>query len=328
MKRPKDRLVRQLLGGSMLLAGLHAVPASAGCVMNNLATYQIGQTTFVDVFNDIPVGTMVRQGSDAGEGKLLLTCAGGDAMFRGRWQNGNPPDGLLPLTVGGRPSGFGIRLFIEEGGSGVRRGFPHDFTRTFNPGDTVRSDQDTVAYEIYRMSGPVEFGMVDPGPIAQSNVDALGGGMVVFRSMEIYSLIFRRPACSITPDTLNQDVHVGDVHVGDFVNPDRATPWKEFRLTVQQCQEPVGMIASFTFGTQGDADSAAPDFFSLPGGPRNVALEIGDSRKNTVKPGVQTRLNALGTGEDFVFNVRMRGTNPSVGGGQFRRPVTVLVDFM
>ncbi|HEY4292567.1 fimbrial protein [Luteibacter sp.] len=296
--------------------------------MSNLATYQIGQTTYVDVFNDIPAGTMVRQGSAAGEGKLLLTCAAGDAMFRGRWQNGNPPDGLLPLTVGGKPSGFGVRLFIEEGGSGVKRSFPHDFTRTFNQGDTVRSDQDMVSYEIYRMNGPVEFGNVDAGPIAQSNVDQFGGGLVVFRSMEIYSLIFRRPACSITPETLTQDVHVGSVHLGDFDNPDRATPWKEFRLTVQECQEPVGMIASFTFGTAADADSSVPDLFSLRGGPANVALEIGDNRKSTIKPGVPARLNALGTGEDFVFNVRMRGTNPSVGGGQFRRPVTVLVNFM
>lgn len=332
MKQRTQPFLRHALCGAIAYGAMHAAPAMAlpGCVMNNLATYQTGQTTYVDVYNDIPVGTMVREGRAAGEGKLLLTCGAGDATFRGRWQAGNPPDGLLPLTVGGKPSGFGIRLFLEEGASGIRRSFPHDFTRTFNEGDTVRSDQDVVSYEIYRMSGPVEFGNVDPGAIAQSNVDQSGGGLVVFRSMEIFKLIFRRPACSITSDSINQEFNVGDYSVANFATPERATQWKEFRLTVENCLEPVGMVAHFTFGTPADADADTPELFSLRGSdaPENVGLEIGDSRRNTIKPGEEVRFNAVGTGEDFVFNVRLRETKPTVRGGRFRRPVTVLVDFM
>ena len=59
-----------------------------------------------------------------------------------------------------------------------------------------------------------------------------------------------------------------------------------------------------------------------------MGLEIGDSRRNTIKPGEEVRFNALATGEDFVFNVRLRESKPTVRGGRFRRPVTVLVDFM
>ncbi|NID16413.1 fimbrial protein [Luteibacter yeojuensis] len=327
MKQKTGLFLRRAIGCSVLLAGFHAAPAFAGCTMNNLATYHIGQTTYVDVHNAIPVGTMVREGSAAGEGKLLLTCDAGTAAFRGRWQAGNPADGLLPLTVGGRPSGFGIRLFLQESGTGPKRYFPHDFTRSFNAGDTVRSDGDVVGYEIYRMPGRVEFGNVDAGAIAQSNVDRTGGGLVVFRSMEIFNLIFRRPACTITPESINQDVDLGQAHVGDFDNPDRATPWTSFRLTVQECLEPVGMIASFTFGAPSDADPDAAQLFSIPRGPQNVALEIADTRKNTIRPGVPVDFNALGTGEDFVFNARMRGTKQPVGAGEFSRPVTVLVDF-
>lgn len=330
MKRSTERVARRVLGCVVLMAGFQPAYVLAGCTMNNLATYQIGQTTFVDVFNDIPVGTMVRQGSAAGEGKLLLTCGAGDATFRGRWQGGNPPDGLLPLTVGGKPSGFGIRLFLQEGSSEVRRPFPHDFTRTFNQGDTIRSDQDMVSYEIYRMAGPVQFGDVDPGPIAQSNVDRLGGGLVVFRSMEIFRLIFRRPACSITSESINQEFPVGDYSVANFATPERATPWKEFRLTMENCLEPVGMVAHFTFGTPADADADDPALFSIRGAlaPENVGLEIGDSRQKTIAPGEEVKFNAVGTGEDFVFNVRLRESKPTVRGGQFRRPVTVTVNFM
>lgn len=331
MKPWKERNTQRWLAGAALLAASYAAPslAAPGCIRNNLATYQIGQTTFVDVYNAMAEGQMVRQGSAAGEGKLLLTCGAGVATFRGRWQNGTVGD-LLPLTVGGKPSGFGIRLYLQDKAGGPVQPFPHDFTRTFADGDTVRSDDDVVSYEIYRMTGPVEFGAVDAGAIAQSNVDQRGGGMVVFRSMEIYRLIFRRPSCSITTESLNQEVDVGSYHVGNFATPDRATPWVEFRLTVKECLEPIGMVASFTFGSGADADADNPQLFSLKGAnaPENVGLEVGDADRNTIEPGNPVRFNALATGKDFIFNVRMRETKPTVRGGEFQRPVTVLVDFM
>lgn len=313
-----------------LLVGSYVAPtfAAAGCTQVNLATYQIGQTTYVDVYNAIEENQLVRDGEATGEGKLLLRCESGEAMFRGRWQNQQSSD-LLPLTVGGKPSGFGIKLFLKDDRD-VSRSFPHDFSRQFAAGELVRSDEDKVRYEIYRMTGPVEFGRVDSGPIAQSNVTRSGGGLVVFRSMEIYSLIFRRPSCSITTESLNQTVDVGTYNASNFATAERATPWREFRLTVKECLEPVGLVAKFVFGSSADADADDPTLFSLsgPDAPENVGLEIGDEDLLAMEPGKERRVNAVGTGKDFVFNVRLKETRPTVRGGRFSRPVTVLVEFI
>lgn len=329
MRTPTKSYSRYIVAGSMLLAGCHVAPAmaSSGCVKRNLATYQIGQTTFVDVHNDIKPGTMVRAGEAAGEGQLLLVCGAGTVQVRGRWQGAVSEGAPYPLSVNGKPSGFGLRLYLKDDEGGEPKPFPHTFSRTFTEGEEVRSDQDIVRYEIYRTEGPVEFGAVDTGPIAQSNIDRQGGGMVVFRSMEIYDLVFRRPACSITSESLNQDVHVGDFNASNFATPDRATPWKEFRLTVEECLEPIGLVASFVFGGPSDADKDDPQLFSLSG-PENVGLELGDPDKKTIEPGKEARFNAVGTGKDFVFNVRLRESKPTVRGGTFNRPITVRVDFM
>jgi len=302
--------------------------AAAGCRQVNLATYQIGQTTYVDVHNAMQENELVRYGEATGEGKLLLECEAGEATFRGRWQNQQAGD-LLPLTVGGRPSGFGIKLFLKDDRD-VTRSFPHDFTRQFAAGELVRSDDDRVRYEIYRMTGPVEFGRVDSGPIAQSNVTRSGGGLVTFRSMEIYSLIFRRPSCSITTESLNQSVDVGTFNASNFATPERATPWKEFRLTVKECLEPIGLVAKFVFGSSADTDPDDPTVFSLSGpeAPENVGLEIADEDRLTIEPGKERRVNAVATGKDYVFNVRLKETRPTVRGGRFSRPVTVLVEFI
>lgn len=330
MNYTKRTFIRRIAWCTGLLAGSHVAPAlaAAGCTQANLATYQIGQTTYVDVYNALLENQLVRDGEATGEGKLLLRCEAGEAMFRGRWQNQQTGD-LLPLTVGGKPSGFGIKLFLKDDRD-ITRSFPHDFTRQFAAGEEVRSDDDKVRYEIYRMTGPVEFGRVDAGPIAQSNVTRAGGGLVVFRSMEIYSLIFRRPSCSITTESLNQTVDVGTYNASNFATPERATPWREFRLTVKECLEPIGLVAKFVFGSSADADAVDPTLFSLSGpeAPENVGLEIGDDDHLAFEPGKERRINAVGTGKDYVFNVRLKETRPTVRGGRFSRPVTVLVEFI
>ena len=321
--------IRRLAALSLCMAGAYAAPghAAGGCDFNNLATYQIGQTTFVDVSNDVPLGAVVREGSAAGEGKLLLTCHEGDAAFRGRWENGET-DAIHPLTVGRRDSGFGVQLYVEDA-NGISRGMPHDYTQHFSEGEQVRSDQDVVRYRIVRTTGPVAFGRVDPGRIAQSNVNRQNGSLVVFRSMDIYDLIFRRPGCSISAETLNQTVDMGSHSIADFNNAERATPWRNFKLSVSECKEPVGLVARFTFGTAADADPEAKDLFSMPaGGPTHVGLEIANDAKHTIEPGVPYEANALATGKDFTFNVRLRESRYAVGGGKFTRPVTVRVDFM
>jgi hypothetical protein len=99
-----------------------------------------------------------------------------------------------------------------------------------------------------------------------------------------------------------------------------------FHLRVDQCQEPVGLIARFTFGTRADAVVGQPDLFTLDG-PSNVGLELGDESKRNVAPGVSSLLNALGNGKAYLFHARLKETQPTVRGGQFSRAVNVLVEF-
>lgn len=98
---------------------------------------------------------------------------------------------------------------------------------------------------------------------------------------------------------------------------------------MKECREPIGQIAQFTFGTPADADANAPQLFSMRNNvPAHVGLEIADEAKHTIEPGKPYRTNALATGEDFDFYVRLRESRYSVGGGAFTRPVTIRVDFL
>jgi type 1 fimbria pilin len=102
-----------------------------------------------------------------------------------------------------------------------------------------------------------------------------------------------------------------------------------FKLTVDECKEPVGQIARFTFGNATDADPNARDLFRMLGSaPAHVGLEIANAGKRTIEPGKPYEVNALATGEDFDFFVRLRETLYSVGAGAFTRPVTIRVDFL
>lgn len=100
-----------------------------------------------------------------------------------------------------------------------------------------------------------------------------------------------------------------------------------FHLRVEQCQEPVGLVAKFTFGDPSDAVAGQPDLFTLDG-PENVGLELADENEKNIAPGAGTRFNALGNGEIYTFNARLREIRPTVRGGHFSRRVRVLVEFM
>lgn len=317
----------------LMLSACAAGPWSAvmaapenGCNKAFDATYQIGVTRQLVVSNAMPEGFEVRRASARGDGSVLASCYAGIATFEGRYIV--PAVGqLVPLTVGGVPSGFGVQLVLTDLISSKAHDFPHRYQLMFTQPGPVRANHVEVEYRIIRMTGPVHYGQVDEKKIAEQWTFEPGGRPTPpFRHMEIYDLAFVRPSCSITSESINQSVDVGRVHLLDFDNPDRATPWKGFRLTVEECKEPAGLVADITFGTPADADPVRPDWFSIRG-PSNVALEIGDKDKKTMTPGKAVGFPAVGTGEDFVFNVRMRGTRASIGGGEFSRPVTVLVAF-
>lgn len=309
------------------MAAAGAVDTQATCVFLNQANYQIGQTALVTAYNDLPADYVVRRGEAVGEGLPLLRCTAGAQRFFGSYVKPTV-GGLVPLTVGGKPSGFGVRVTIQEHPGEVTRPFPYEFTDVFTAETFVTSADDKVGYEVVRMTGPVVFGPIDTEVIARGSFD-IGGAAQVFREMKIYELTLVRPSCSITAESINQTVPVGDFNLSNFATPDRATPWQKFNLTVGECLEPVGMVAQFTFGTDADRDPDLPTIFSMAdSGSRNVGLEIGDEDEKTIEPGKPLRLNALGTGKDFVFKARLRETRFAVvGGGTFVRPVKVQVDF-
>ncbi|MET0254741.1 MAG: fimbrial protein [Luteibacter sp.] len=309
-----------------------ALPAAAaenGCYWSADGNYQLGQTAQIPVTNDLAPGDVVRDEKAAGDGNVLATCMEGEATFRGDYTV--PLEGsLVPLTVGSEPSGFGIEVFINELKEAREYAFPHSYTRRFSKGDPVRSSEAEIRYRVRRMTGPVKFGAVDMRTIAEQWTYEPGGKKTdSFRHLKVYELVFIRPACSISADTLTQVVDMGAYNASAFGNPDRATRWVPFHLTVEECAEPVGLVANITFGTTADADPYMPEIFSLPGSraPENVGLEIADGDKKTIKPGVLAQFNALGTGKSYPFNVRFRETKMTAGGGVVNRPITVMVDF-
>jgi type 1 fimbria pilin len=303
-----------------------AIAANGGCYHAADGYYQIGQTAQIVVTNDMPPGTVVRDEKAHGDGNVLASCIEGVATFEGDY-SAVTINGVVPLTVGGRPSGFGLELYIEELNEGTTFPFPHRYQRSFKLGDPVRSNHANIGYRIKRMTGPVEFGAFDRLTVGQQWVYQPDGVRTKpFRHMAIYDLSLVRPSCSIVAEDLNQTVKLGPYNASNFATPERATPWVAFHLRVDQCQEPVGLIARFTFGTRADAVVGQPDLFTLDG-PSNVGLELGDESKRNVAPGVSSLLNALGNGKAYLFHARLKETQPTVRGGQFSRAVNVLVEF-
>ena len=236
-----------------------------GCFHSSNANYQIGQTAEIVVTNDMAEGTVVRDEKAHGDGQVLATCMDGLATFEGDYTVPRI-NALVPLTVGGRRSGFGLELYLVERLDGREFDFPHRYERLFQKGDVVRSNEADVGYRIRRMTGPVEYGAVDQRKVAEQwSYQPDGARTEAFRHMVIYELKFVRPTCSIETDSLNQEVALGDYNVGNFATPDRATPWVAFHMTVAECQEPVGLVTTFTFGTAADRDPDNGQLFSLQG---------------------------------------------------------------
>lgn len=329
MKHTSRRLRRNLLLAVVVGTSWQSGTAWAkgGCYHSADGYYQIGQTAQITVTNDMLPGTVVRDEKAHGDGNVLATCTEGEATFEGAYSMVTI-NGLVPLTVGGKDSGFGVELYIDELQEGTSFSFPHTYQRTFKLGDAVRSNHADIGYRIVRMTGPVEFGAFDRLTIGQQwTYQPNGAATKPFRHMKIYDLTLVRPACSIVTEDLNQTVTLGPFNTGNFATPDRATRWEAFHLRVEQCQEPVGLVAKFTFGDPSDAVVGQPDLFTLDG-PENVGLELGDENEKNIAPGAETRFNALGTGGIYTFNARLREIRPTVRGGRFSRGVRVLVEFM
>lgn len=302
--------------------------AADGCVKIANTYYQIGQTAEIEVTNDMVPGTVVREGDARGDGHIVARCVGNVSLY-GAYVVEHT-NGLLPLIVDSEPSGFGIEIYVhEDAGTGIRHEFPHHYQRDFGKGGVIRSNDVNVGYRVKRIEGPIRYGQVEQLTLVDQRASTASGGWTApFRHMYIYEMSFKRPSCSITAESINQTVSMGSYSLADFRNADRATAWVNFKLRVEECKEPVGQIARFTFGNVSDADPDVSALFRMLGNsPSHVGLEIANEKRRTIEPGKPYEANALATGDDFNFYVRLRETLYSVGGGAFTRPVTVRVDF-
>jgi type 1 fimbria pilin len=305
-----------------------SMPGFAGCHLQNVANFQVGQSAFVQVSNDDPAGKVLRSNVAFGEGVELLRCDAGLVAFRGRWSPEAGGD-LRMLTVGGKEAGVAVKLALSEQDVGPERAFPFQFTRAMLQDETIRSTADVLRYEIVRATGPVVYGPVDATPVAYTDAEDGKGGWARFRTMNVYEMTLQRPACALEPEDMNQRVELPAYSVSNFDAVERATPWSPFFLRVLACSDPQGLIARMRFGVPGDAEPGHPEWFSLPpGAPPNVALELGGDGKAPMRPGAPIDLPALGTGGRYEFAVRLRETRPSAGAGRFSRPVRVEVEYL
>jgi type 1 fimbria pilin len=320
-------LARRLIAISLLAAPATSVlAADNGCYHSGNGYYQIEPPGDLIVNEAIPVGEIIRDYAAHGKGTVLATCMDGSAILEGGYTVPLSGD-LVPLMIGGAASGFGVRLRIEELMDDRRFPFPHQYGRTFKKGDTIRTNDADVGVEIVRMAGPVAFGRVDDQTIAQQWSYEPGSTRTApFRHVSTTNIVFARASCSLVPADLTQTVKLTPISTSAFGNADRATPWEAFHIGVADCKDPKGLIAGFTFGVAGDADSVKPELFSLSG-PKNVGLELANKDKQNIAPARTIDLPALGSGERFDFFVRMRETRNTVEAGVFTRPVKVDVEF-
>lgn len=300
--------------------------ADNGCYHSANGYYEIDPPGDLIVNEGIAPGEVIRDYAAHGKGNVLATCMDGTATLEGGYTVPVSGD-LVPLTIGGAASGFGVRLRIEELADSRRFPFPHRYTRVFKKGDPIRTNDADMGVEIVRMPGTVRYGKVDERTIAQQwSYQTDGAKTAAFRHVSTKNIVFARATCSLVPEDLNQAVNLTPISLSAFANAERATPWEAFHIGVADCKDPGGVIARFTFGEGSDGYGPQKDLFSL-NGPRYVGLELGNRDKQNIKPGVSIELDALGTGERFDFFARMREANGTVQAGQFTRPVKVNVEF-
>jgi type 1 fimbria pilin len=300
--------------------------ADNGCYHSANGYYEIDPPGDLIVNEAIAPGEVIRDYAAHGKGSVLATCMEGTAILEGGYTVPVSGD-LVPLTIGGAASGFGVRLRIEELADSRRFPFPHRYTRVFRKGDPIRTNDADMGVEIVRMPGEIRFGKVEDRIIAQQwSYQPDGPKTAAFRHVSTKNIVFARATCSLVPDDLNQTVNLTPISLSAFGNPERATPWESFHIGVADCKDPKGMIARFVFGQGSDGYGPQKDLFSLSG-PANVGLELGNRDKQNIKPGVAIDLPALATGERFDFFARMREANGTVQAGRFTRPVKVDVEF-
>lgn len=331
---------RKLAVIGALFCSTHAptVFAKFGCESVGKVSYRIGteyESSGITIGGDIPSGHLVATGTGVRSGpNIVMECKKGFITFDHEWTPVSSSE-IRPLTIGGLPSGLGLKAAVHRKGSEHFR-FPSVThwnldNGWFVPGGTpVETKDESVLYDIVRTPGPLRFGRIDSGVVARSfGTNSKGGGRLHYEDVEMANVAIHRPPCSIVVDDLNQTVKMGDYTVSDFANSDKATPWTPFHLRVASCSHPSGLIARFTFGVTSDASPGNAAWFSLPpGGPERVAMQLGTHDLRNIAPATPVSLNALGNGQRYTFHARLKQTSPNVRGGRFSRHLRLMVEYL
>ncbi|UPG85919.1 type 1 fimbrial protein [Luteibacter aegosomatis] len=324
-----------------LMCSTHAcdVYAKLGCSSVGKVSYRIGteyQYSGISIRGDGQPGQSVASGQGVRSGStVVFQCLKGVVTFDHEWV---PlfPGAVRPLTIGGSPSGLGLRASVKRGGS-LHFSYPGQTQQSLEsiwipiPSITTPVDvaSESVHYDIVRTSGPLRFGRIDGGLVARSfGTNSKGGGRLHYEDVEMESIAINRPPCGIVVGDLNQTVKMGDYRSDQFANADKATPWVPFHFRVAECPAPSGLIARFTFGVKGDGASSHAQWFSLPGGPGGVAMQLGTSDFQNIAPGVPVSLSALGDGQRYTFHGRLRQIGSPVRGGRFSRNLRLMVEYL
>jgi len=307
----------------------YVLPVWAGCSISTISQYPIRRATALVVGSGVPVGQVVSESVVNGPNRLQLICLPGSARFFSGLMVSAPSDpSVVPLTVGRQPSGFGARFAIKEEGESDFHELPIDRNRTF----TVRTNingNDQIRYQLVRLPGPINYGKFDVGVLAQSVVTLANNvSLGAFRTISMDDMAIARPSCSISNSSLNQTVSLGTHAIGSMPRVGDGSPWRPFRLVMEQCDDPLHVIADITFGVGADADRSDGDLFALnAGGAQGVGIEIQGPGNVPIIPGQMTSLPAIATGQAFDFRARYQRTTASAMAGAANKAVTVTVDF-
>ena len=333
MNRRINKLLKLGVFGVVAVGTMYAAPTwAAGCVINGSHTYQVGQGTPLIVLGTEPEGTILRTNEGAATpGQWQLTCTPGNARYYTNYESGAVGD-VFPLQAegqgAGENAGIGIRLRLKDSRHPVFTQIPIDETVAYTEPYTIVRESDAFQYELVRLSGPVVYGRIKIGRVGYSAVTNAAGQMQIFRTVSINDITITRPTCSISADTLNQQVDLGTYALGQIPNPNDTTRWINFKLATEKCDSPDNMFANITFGTAADADAINKNLFAInSGGATGVGIELATDKDSAIVPGQLYSFPAVATGENFNFKARLKRTTSAASAGKVLKPVVVQVDF-
>lgn len=115
-------------------------------------------------------------------------------------------------------------------------------------------------------------------------------------------------SCSVDTESQNLNVPLGDTLTGNFVEVGDHSPAKTFAIALVGCDESV---AGATITFKGTADSDNPDLLQITkatGSATGVAVEILDSKDESIPLGKTVATKALTAGEN-TLNYQLRYTS-------------------